>query len=171
MPLDPSRLEGIELQRPMSRRTMAALTNVANVNASPSPILRVGTHSSRRKPHRIPLPFPRQSRTTLRVAKIAELPQFFLRWGLTFMSRRRALPAPPASQRKPPRMQPIPVLQLFHRHEKWTSHQPPSAERKILKCYGLFILLISADPIQSRRTDPEAKARFVVTSSQLRTEN
>src|SRR5580704_700876 len=47
------------------------------------------------------------------------------------MSRRRAVPAPPASQRKPPRMQPSPVLQSLHRHEKRTSHQPPSAEHEM----------------------------------------
>src|SRR5580700_7937056 len=75
-------------------------------------------------------------------------PQLFLRWSLTIMSRRRALPAPPASQRKPPRMQPIPVLQLFHWHEKGTSHRPPSAEQEILKRYGLHSTHLSrSNPI------------------------
>ena len=39
-----------------------------------------------------------------------ELLQLVLRWSLTIMPRRGAVPAPPASQRKPPRMEPGPIL-------------------------------------------------------------
>jgi len=88
MRLYPSRLEGIKLQRPVLYRTMPALAYVANVNAPPSPILRVTAYGSSRKPDRIPLPLARQSRTPVGIPKIAELPQLFLRRSLTFMSRR-----------------------------------------------------------------------------------
>jgi hypothetical protein len=122
MPPHPPRLECIKLQRPMLYRKVPALTNIANLNASTTavPITAQGPGC---KPYRVPLPLPRQSRTALRIPKVAELPQLFLRWSFSFMSWRRAVPAPPASQRKPPRMQPIPVLQLLYRHEKRTSHQ------------------------------------------------
>ena len=122
MPLHPPRLEGIKLQRPMLYWTMPALAYVANLNASTS-ALPVTAHGPGRKPDRVPYSLSRQSRTTLGVPKIAKLPQLFLRWSLTVMSRRRAVPAPSASQRQPPRMQPVPVPQLLHWHEKRTSHR------------------------------------------------
>jgi hypothetical protein len=106
--LEPSRGQ-IKLQHPMLHRAMHPFANVTDLNAPSSPVLATA-HSPRRKPHRIPRPLLRQPSATLRVPKIAELPQLFLRWGLTLMPRRRALPTPPASQRKPAGMQPRPVL-------------------------------------------------------------
>jgi len=90
------RLSSIKLQHPMLGGTMPTLAHVANLNASASPVP-VTAHGPGRKPHRIPRSLPWQLPTTLRIAKVAELPQFLMRWKLTLMSRRRALPTPPAS--------------------------------------------------------------------------
>jgi hypothetical protein len=48
MLLDPPRLEGIKLQRPMPCRTMPALARVANVDASLGSILRISYGSGRK---------------------------------------------------------------------------------------------------------------------------
>jgi len=150
MPLLPPRLRHIKLQHPVLRRTMPALAYVANLNASASTVIvSFPALGSCPKPHRIPHPLPRQPPATLRVPKVAKLPQLILRWGLTLMFRRRALSAPPASQRKPPCMQPSPVLQLFYRQKKRTRHQPPLPE-EILKCEGLPILLTPTNAIQCK---------------------
>jgi hypothetical protein len=121
MPLYPPPLRNINIQHPVLHRTMPALAYVANLNLSatsvPSP-----AHRSSPKAHRIPHSLPWQPSATLRIPKIAELPQLFLRRSLALMSRRCTTPAPPAPQRKPPRMQPLPILQFLRRHKKWTSH-------------------------------------------------
>src|SRR5258706_660311 len=101
-------LPGIKLERPVLGRTMLALAYVANLNATANTVS--FTHGPGRKSDRISHPLPRQPPATLRIPKITELPQFFLRRRLTLMPRRRAVAAPPASQRKPTRMQPDPVL-------------------------------------------------------------
>jgi hypothetical protein len=88
--------------------TMPALAYIPNLNAPTTAT--ATTHDPRRKPHRIPHSLPRQPPTSLRITKVAELPQFLLRWNLTLMSRRCALPAPSTSQRKPPGMPPGPIL-------------------------------------------------------------
>lgn len=121
----PPRLRHIKLQRSVLCGTMLALAHVANLNAPATPA--VTAHSPARKPHRIPHSHPRQPPAAFRIAKVAELPQLLLRRSLSLMPRRRALPAPSASQRKPRRMRPRPVSQPLNRHEKWTSHEIQSS--------------------------------------------
>jgi len=89
---------------------MPAFAHVPNLNAPTRPILLLITNRSSRKPHRIPYSFWRQPPTALRIAKIAELPQFLLRRNLTLMSGRSALSTPSGSQRKPASVQPFPAL-------------------------------------------------------------
>ena len=94
----------------MLGRTMRALAYVAKLNEPACRVIPFTAHGPSGKPHRIPSPLPRQPSATHRVAKVAEISQFLLRWSLTLMPWRGALPAPPASQRKPLSMEPGAIL-------------------------------------------------------------
>jgi hypothetical protein len=161
MSLRPPRLDHIKLQHPVLRRKMSALANVANLNSSASSAARA-TQGSSRKPHRIPSALLWQSSASVRVAKIAELPQFLLRRNFTLMSRHTAGPAPPAAERKPARMQESSTLQSRHRHKKRTSHTHPAQNKK---CEGLPILLTT--PKQAKLSAPNASPSHLVVTSAL----
>jgi hypothetical protein len=122
---------GIKLEHTVLHGTMPAFANVANLNARIGPVTR---NSPSSKPHRVPRSLLRQARTFLRIAKIAELPQFLLRRNLALMSGGGASPAPSASQRKPSRVQPCAILHLLHRHKKGTRHLHPPAIGIIKDC-------------------------------------
>jgi hypothetical protein len=129
MQLIPPLSHRIKLKYPVFHRKMSAFADVSNLNAR---VIAVIKNRSSPEPHRIPRPLLRQPSTFLRIAKIAELLQLLLRRNLALMPRRRAAPAPATSQRKPPRMHPRSVLELLHRHEKWTRHDRPSLYHKTL---------------------------------------
>src|SRR5579863_1583830 len=123
MCLGPFRLHRIEFQKSVLRGTMFALADVTHPNP-PAVVLAIA-HSSSRKSDRIPNSLARQTATTLRIAKVAELLQFLLRWNFILVSRRGAPSAPSAAQRKPRCVQPSSV-QLLYRHKKRTRHRPRS---------------------------------------------
>jgi hypothetical protein len=143
------RIGHIKFQRPVLCRTMFALAHVANLNLSAVSSARTAQDSSR-KPHCIPIPFFWQPSASVRVAQIAELPQFVLRRNFTFMSRSSAGPAPPATKRKPTRMQESSTFQSLRRHEKRTSHTHPAQNKK---CEGLPILLTTTEASQISRAE------------------
>src|SRR5216684_7210774 len=90
----------IKFQNPTLHGAMSPLADVANLNAVASAVSFI--HGPGSKPYRIPQAFLREPRATLRITKVAEVPQLLLCGGLSLMSRRCTLAAPPASQRKPP---------------------------------------------------------------------
>ncbi len=161
-----ARVSCVELQHAVLRGTMPAFADIANLNASAGSILAVTANGPCGEPDRVPHPLLRQSWTSLRVAKVAEFLQFFRRWSLALISGRSAMAAPATAERKPGRMRPSTSFQLLERHEKRTRHY--RASHGTMKCSGQPILLTAASASQCH-ADPETKASFVVTSSQLRT--
>jgi hypothetical protein len=80
------------------------------------------TIACNRKSHRIVSALFGQARTGCGVTKIAKLPQLLRRWICAFVAGCAAVPRPSAAQGQARRMEPTPILQFAHRHEKWTSH-------------------------------------------------
>src|ERR1700728_324595 len=104
----PPRRSRIVLQHSMIRRTMFALAYIVDLSAYAGFVLAAACVSGR-KPHRIPRSLARQSATTLGVAKVAELPQFFRRRSFMLVSRSGAVATPSAAQRKPLCMRPASI--------------------------------------------------------------
>ena len=123
----------LKLHTAVLNRKIVAFTDVAELNrgavqAEATSVGRVarrilrsvaGTHYE--EAHRIPGPLFRQSPATPGVAEIAFL-QLLCGRNFSFVSRRRAAPAPSASQGEPCWMRPRAVLQFLHWHEKRTGH-------------------------------------------------
>jgi hypothetical protein len=91
----------------MLRRMMVPLADVKDLNAASDPIgsaIGPGAES-----YGVPLALSRQAPTALGIAKITELAQLLLGWGLALMVRSSASPTPAAAQRKPSRMRPLTI--------------------------------------------------------------
>ncbi|MFZ0817229.1 MAG: hypothetical protein WAM78_17035 [Candidatus Sulfotelmatobacter sp.] len=103
----PPRFSRIELQHPMIRRTMFALTYIMDPNAKAGFVLAICCSS--RKAHRIPRPLAWQSSTTSGVAKVAELAQLIRRRSLILVPGSGAVTTPSAAQWKSFGMQPASI--------------------------------------------------------------
>lgn len=105
MALFPPRLFRMKFQFAVIHRTMATLTNIANPNATASPLLAIGQGSGAES-HRVPNSLNWKPAAGLGIAQVAEFRQFLLRWNRAFVAGRRAVPTPTASERKALGVQP-----------------------------------------------------------------